>query len=279
MLETLNFPKSVVIYIFSIFFIGILVLTHTLLNKKKNILHVTNSNENWIEFGCLIWSLLMIMFAVQQVFFKSTTHLPIPWNKVTLGFIMQFVTLLFILLSIKCLPRLFAFPINSTATLLNATKEGILSFFEALPLIFIATLGWNFVTKIWSNFGIVIPLKRQELVDLFANSNSKTLVATIIIFATIIAPITEELIFRGGIYRFLKSKISPIVALGISAVLFAWVHYNILSFLPLLLVGLLLARSYEKTGHILTPIVFHSLFNGNTLILLLLNPSFSLINQ
>lgn len=280
MFETIVLSKSVMIYFFSLFFVGVLLLVHTILNKKKNILHVKKSNETWIEFSFLIWSLLMIMFSVQQFFFQPTSELPDPWNKITLGFSMQIATLTFIILSVKYFPRLFDFPINSkTISILNAIKQGILSFLEALPLIFIVTFGWNFLIKIWNNFGFVLPLKRQELVDLFTQSDSKLLIYTIIIFATIIAPITEEFIFRGAIYRFLKSKINPLLALSISALVFAWVHYNILSFLPLLLIGLLLARSYEKTGHILTPIVFHSLFNGNTLILLLLNPNFNLMHS
>lgn len=280
MFETIVLSKPVIIYFFSLFFIGVLLLFHTTLNKKKNILHVEKSNETWIEFFFLIWSILMLMFSVQQFFFKPTSQLPDPWNKVTLGFSMQIATLIFIILSIKYFPRLFDFPLSTkTMSTLNAIKQGIISFLEALPLIVIVTFGWNFVIKIWNNFGIILPLKRQELVDLFTQSDSKPLIYTIIIFGTIIAPITEELIFRGAIYRFLKSKISPLLALSISALVFAWVHCNILSFLPLLLIGLLLARSYEKTGHILTPIVFHSLFNANTLVLLLLNPNFNLMHS
>jgi len=266
--------RLAITYFVSLFFIGILILGYACLNRKEKNFHVEKSKESWIDFSLLIWILLMIMFIVEQLFFKPLSQLPKPWGSVTLGFCMQIITLSFILLSAKYFPRLFGFPVNSkTVSILNAIKQGILSFFEALPLIFIIALGWNFIPKIWNYFGITFSLERQTLVDLFLQTNSKFLIVTIIIFATIIAPITEEFIFRGAIYRFLKSKINPLFALIFSSLVFAWVHYNLLSFLPLVLVGLLLARSYEKTGHILTPIVFHGLFNANSIILLLMSPN------
>lgn len=272
MFEEIVLSRVTITYFFSLFLIGILILAYATLNKNEKRLHVEKSTESWIDFSLLIWILLMIMFVVEQLFFKTSSQLPKPWNAITLGFIMQLATLIFIILSANYFPKIFGFPINSkTASALNAIKQGVLSFLEAIPLIFIIALGWNFMPKVWNYFGIAFSFKRQELVDLFLQSNSKLLIVIIILFATIIAPITEEFIFRGAIYRFLKSKFNPLFALGFSSLIFAWVHYNILSFLPLVLVGLLLARSYEKTGHILTPIVFHGLFNANTMILLLLN--------
>ncbi|PWU06874.1 MAG: hypothetical protein C5B43_01165 [Verrucomicrobia bacterium] len=280
MFEEIVLSRSIIIYFFSLFLIGFFTLIYNSIKKRKIELNVQLSQESWINFCLLIWSLLMIMFFVEQLFFKSSSLLPKPWNQVTLGFIMQLATLFFIILSTKFFPRLFGFPINSkTASILNAIKEGILSFLEALPLIFLIALFWSFIPKIWNFFGITVSLQHQELVELFLQSNSKWFMITIILFGTIIAPITEEIIFRGGIYRFLKSKINPLFALTISAVIFAWIHNNLLSFLPLVLMGLLLARSYEKTGHILTPIVFHSLFNANTLVLLLLSPNFTLLHS
>ena len=44
--------------------------------------------------------------------------------------------------------------------------------------------------------------------------------------------------------------------------LFAVVHANLLSFAPLLLVGILLARNYERSGNLLVPILFHAFFNA-----------------
>ena len=85
-----------------------------------------------------------------------------------------------------------------------------------------------------------------------------------------LAPIVEELIFRACIYRFLKGQMSILLAQLCSAALFAVVHANLLSFAPLLLVGILLARNYERSGNLLIPILFHAFFNAFSLIMLLI---------
>jgi hypothetical protein len=78
---------------------------------------------------------------------------------------------------------------------------------------------------------------------------------------TVNAPISEELVFRGLLYRFLHDRGSARFALIVSSLLFALLHASLQSFLPLLFIGLLLAKIYEDTHDIRTPIVFHLFFN------------------
>ena len=53
-----------------------------------------------------------------------------------------------------------------------------------------------------------------------------------------------------------------------SGIFFSMIHWNLLSFLPLVLVGIFLARIYEKTGSILVAIWFHAFFNAFSLSML-----------
>ncbi len=236
------------------------------------------SNIGWFDFGMLIWSLLTLAFIIQNVWALIPSILPYPWTQVSLGFSIQLATLILIIISAKYYPRLFDFPVNIKQNSGSyASTQGVLSFLIALPIVWVVNLSWIGITKLWKQFGILIDLQQQELVKLFAESRSPLLLVAIIVFGVIIAPITEEFIFRAGIYRFLKSKMNALLALTISAFLFAWVHQNLLAFLPLFLLGLLLARAYEKTGSIITPIIFHSLFNANSLVILFMNPEFYLI--
>lgn len=275
MFEEGGLSKIVVIYFLSLLFVGVYLLIHEIRSKKKYSHQMRISNIGWFDFGVLIWSLLTLTFIVQNVWVIIPSILPYPWTQVSLGFSIQLVTLIFIILSSKYYPRLFDFPVSiKQASNSYAPKEGVLSFLMALPIVWVVNLLWIAITKLWKQFGILIELQQQELVKLFAESRSPLLFAAIVIFGVVIAPITEEFIFRAGIYRFLKSKMHALLALTISALLFAWVHHNLLAFLPLFLLGLLLARSYEKTGSIVTPIIFHSLFNANSLIILFMNPEF-----
>jgi membrane protease YdiL (CAAX protease family) len=86
--------------------------------------------------------------------------------------------------------------------------------------------------------------------------------------AVFLIPVAEELLFRGVLYPSFKQSFGRRRALWISAVLFGVVHFNLMTFLPLTVLGLLLAWLYERTGNLLAPIVAHSAFNLANLFLM-----------
>jgi membrane protease YdiL (CAAX protease family) len=81
------------------------------------------------------------------------------------------------------------------------------------------------------------------------------------IVAIVLAPPAEEMLFRGLLYPFIKRAGFPRLALWGTALMFAFVHQNLVSFVPLVLLALLLTWLYEKTDNLLAPIAAHSLFN------------------
>jgi membrane protease YdiL (CAAX protease family) len=110
--------------------------------------------------------------------------------------------------------------------------------------------------------------QQQDIVKVYQHA-TKTgkgdLVWPITIAAICIAPVTEELLFRGYIYPVFKRLLGPLpAALGVS-VLFAAIHDNALGFPGLTLLALALTLLYERTGSILVPIFMHAWFNSVTL--------------
>ena len=91
----------------------------------------------------------------------------------------------------------------------------------------------------------------------------------------VVAPLAEELVFRGILYPAIKSAGFPQLALWGSSVLFATIHFNLSIFLPLLLLALVLAWLYEKTDNLLATIAAHSVFNAVNLGLFFLSDNFS----
>lgn len=85
---------------------------------------------------------------------------------------------------------------------------------------------------------------------------------TAIIFIVIIAPIFEEIFFRGFVYRVLKKTWSLWFGSIVSAALFALFHFEFQSFIPIFILGILLNYNYERTGSLWTSIAFHMLNNG-----------------
>lgn len=82
-----------------------------------------------------------------------------------------------------------------------------------------------------------------------------------VLLSVIVAPITEELLMRGIVFNELK-KVFPIgVAYLLSSLAFAIMHGTIAHLFLSFVSGLLFAIAYEYTGKIISPIIYHSVFN------------------
>ena len=93
--------------------------------------------------------------------------------------------------------------------------------------------------------------------------------------ALLLAPIAEELLFRGIMYPALKGFGFPRFAFWATALVFTFIHFNAAAFLPLLLFACVLNVLYEWTGNLLACMVAHTTFNAINLVLLLVfNPLF-----
>jgi uncharacterized protein len=143
-------------------------------------------------------------------------------------------------------------------------KAGFLTFLAVLPVVTTVSFAWTGLLQLMG-----IEPERQELVDLFVNAESRTTAIVMASFAILVAPITEELIFRAGLFRYLRTRIPRWAALLLPALLFASLHGNLAAFAPLAALGIVFALAYEHTGRIAVPIIAHAFFNLNTIVLLL----------
>lgn len=151
----------------------------------------------------------------------------------------------------------------------NVFLAGLQTFLIALPLLVATVRVWEYLLK---NFGL--PLDRQDLIGMFAKAESPLLVIVMVTLAIVIAPLTEELVFRAGLYRFLRTRVPRLVALLTPALFFAALHVNwvtysgLASMGPLTALALVFSLAYEHTGRIGVVIVAHALFNLNTLLMI-----------
>lgn len=84
----------------------------------------------------------------------------------------------------------------------------------------------------------------------------------LIVIGSVIAPISEEIYFRGFLYTALKGKTGKTAAIIISASFFGLLHFDLLRFIPITLGGIWLTYIYEKTGSLLTSMLAHSVWNS-----------------
>ncbi len=96
-------------------------------------------------------------------------------------------------------------------------------------------------------------------------SNAVELILALIT-VSIIAPLAEEIIFRGLLHRLLKRTWGIPHAFAISSLVFAIIHFQPWFLLGLVGVGLLLAFVYEATGSVLAAVVCHMVYNAFSLI-------------
>lgn len=82
------------------------------------------------------------------------------------------------------------------------------------------------------------------------------------LITVLIVPVAEEVFFRGILYAGIKQLGFPRLALWGAAIIFAAIHANLASFVPLTLLALALTILYERTGNLLAPISAHAVFNG-----------------
>jgi membrane protease YdiL (CAAX protease family) len=83
--------------------------------------------------------------------------------------------------------------------------------------------------------------------------------------AIVLAPLTEELIFRGLIYRGLRLSLSIDQSAAVAAVIFALAHPG-LAFLPVCGMAFCAARAFERSKSLLSATLVHAIYNG-TLVL------------
>jgi membrane protease YdiL (CAAX protease family) len=110
----------------------------------------------------------------------------------------------------------------------------------------------------------------QEAVMILQTSKDPILLGSLIIAVVIVAPLTEELLFRGYLYPVLKRFTGVSFAGVMSGLIFATAHGELAALPTLFFLGVLLALLYERTGSIWAPIGLHALFNSVTVLVSLL---------
>jgi uncharacterized protein len=145
---------------------------------------------------------------------------------------------------------------------LSGPWSGVATFLVAMPVITGASIAWEASLK-----KLRLPDVPQQSVDLLMTSHSNVIRAGVFILAILGAPVAEELFFRAGLFRYLRTRIPRWLALTGPALLFGVLHVDwghmvgLGTLLPLTVLAIILSVAYERTGSIGTPIVAHILFN------------------
>jgi membrane protease YdiL (CAAX protease family) len=117
--------------------------------------------------------------------------------------------------------------------------------------------------------GMVLPRPDyiEKLAELFRFDTP--LYALLLIFATVlIAPFSEEILFRGFLQQFLENHWKDVTkAVLITSLFFAAIHMNPGWIIQIYLLGIILGYLAWKTGSVFPGLILHSLNNGMALIM------------
>jgi len=112
----------------------------------------------------------------------------------------------------------------------------------------------------------------QEIVRYFLEHPDPKHRIAVILMAVIVAPVAEEIIFRGYFYGVIRRFGGRIPALLTSSLLFAAIHVHLPSMLGLGLLAVILCLLYERTGSLWATMTMHAAFNATTIAALIFFP-------
>jgi uncharacterized protein len=228
-----------------------------------------NTNKSFFQSMLWSWKEFTIIFAFVSLI------VPILIEYVLGGFLQQLFqnylyagTLTGIIMSIVFIGALYVFTLRPSR--LSWKEVGLTKFpkkyWKSIAgwLIFLI-VGWTIILEVMMMFGGTYENNKTESIQ--ANL---TLFPFLLSFVTacIISPIYEEILYRGFLYRWIRTKYGVATGMLISSLIFMLIHIPTYNTLPgNFLTGLVLAWTYEKTKSVVPAIIIHAMFNTIAVIL------------
>jgi len=101
----------------------------------------------------------------------------------------------------------------------------------------------------------------RMICDTIKNSNSSIEIIFMILCVILLMPVIEEILFRAVILNGLSNALPAWGAGVVSSAMFAFVHFDIIYFFPLFVMGFALCCLKQKTKSLYLPIILHSMNN------------------
>ena len=147
----------------------------------------------------------------------------------------------------------------------SVAAQSCLRWLAILPILWFAGFVWQLTLRAC---GYVPDM--QQAIRLFIGIQSPWLRAGFLLFAVGIAPIVEEVLFRGILLPLISRRLGPWAGLILTALGFAALHGDPGAFVALVIFAIALALAYIRTGSLLVPIAMHMVFNAVNLGLIFL---------
>lgn len=118
---------------------------------------------------------------------------------------------------------------------------------------------------------VKVPGELQPFAQLVVQTKSFPQLFLLFLLGVVVAPVSEELYFRGFLYPAMRARLGAPLAIIASAAIFGLLHFDLLRFVPLAVGGAGLAWLYERTGSLYVPMFAHGFWNFIMLLLLVIS--------
>lgn len=207
-------------------------------------------------------------FVILQAF--AAKQFPILYNE---NFRMVFNTALINLVGISVIfyfiIKKYGQGVDTIGLTLKKAGSGVtfaaIGYIALIPVLMAIMVATFHVTKL---LGYKPPV--QPIVEVFIKEKEVSVLWISALFAAVFGPVAEEIFFRGFMYTAVRKKLGVFAAMMSTSVIFSFLHTHIVGFAPIVVLGLLLAYLYEKTGSLIPSITVHILHNMGMLSLVFL---------
>ncbi len=187
--------------------------------------------------------------------------------KIFFGYIfMALPPLLIIFKQIKSIDKEFFFTKDYFQFNLKPISKGLLDGIRGWIMIIPIVL----LTSLIMNYFIENQMGSNPLLEIVLNNNNYIAFLILFITTTILAPLFEEIIFRGVLLPILSRDFGKIIGIVFSSFIFALAHLSFSEFPPLFILGIGLGCTRLISGRLISSVVMHSLWNGLTFLNLFL---------
>ena len=144
----------------------------------------------------------------------------------------------------------------------GACLTALVGWVKVTPLVVFT--GW-FLVRLFGN-----PSGSNPLLELVLESRDPLALSLLALTAVVLAPLFEEVIFRGTLLPVLARRTGSVTGVVLSGLLFGMAHISIGELAPLTVLGIGLALVRLSSGRLLPCVLMHALWNAVTFVNLIL---------
>ncbi|MDC3118537.1 CPBP family intramembrane metalloprotease [Prochlorococcus sp. AH-716-K03] len=209
-----------------------------------------------------LFSITLVQLVASNLSIELTQSL-----KIFFGYVFMAIPPLFIIYSqIKSFENKFVFKKDYFEFNFLPIKDsfflGFKGFLMIIPFVLIVSLIMNLLVDNQNG--------SNPLLEIVLNSNNYVSFILLFLTTTFLAPIFEEVIFRGVLLPILSREFGIVLGITTSAFIFALAHLSISEMIPLFTLGIGLGTTRLISGRLSSSVIMHSLWNGMTFLNLFL---------